>query len=59
MEVVETGEDVEGTHGVGDAPVPLVVADTLAGRVAEVLVVGLAVVQRVVGELQVRGESPS
>jgi len=58
MEVVEAGQVVKGLHGAGHALVPRVGADPLAGCIAEILVVGLTVVQRMMGDLQVRGELP-
>ena len=56
VEVVEEEQRVELGDRLADPGVPAVVADVLAGPLAQLLVVGLALAERLVGDLEVREE---
>ena len=56
--MVEEGQGVEAGDGLLDPLVPALVADLLAGRLAQLLVEGLALAELHVGELHVR-EQPA
>src|SRR5207249_3071493 len=57
VDAVEEEQGIESLHGLLDPRVPLGLADPLPGRVPELLVVGLALPEALVGDLQVRGQS--
>ena len=57
VEAGEVGEDAEGFDGFLDAAVPAAFADFFEGGVAELLFVGLAFAEGVVGKFEVGGEA--
>ena len=54
VEVVEEGHGIEIGDGLAHPAVPVLVADLLAGRLAQLLVERLALAELDVGELEVR-----
>src|SRR4051812_44127524 len=54
IETVEVGQPAQIADRLLDALVPSLAADFLARRIAELLVVGLAIAERMMGELEMR-----